>query len=353
MMKTGDNSLFFELLPISVGAVNTLTGIYDDDRWLEAFETAKQQSVCGALSAFLDVLPSEQLPSKAVCRKWMMARNVIERKNALADKRAGDLTVFFSGLGFDSCVLKGQGVARLYPDPSLRECGDIDIWVEGGRVRVLAALIGRVPLSCPVYHHVDARFFEDIPVEVHFTPAWSYNPFMNRRIQRYFDFRKHAPGMHVPGGCAFSAPGAVFQAVFSLLHISKHIINEGVGVRQLMDYYHILRSMTSAERDEAAALLPGLGLSKVAGAVMYIAGELFGLDCSLMICEPDPWRGRKLLGDVMLSGNFGHFDERGGGLGGRFVRFVCQYPSEVLWSPVWKVWHRLWRLRKGYLRKRK
>lgn len=352
-MKTGDNALFFELLPVSVGAANELARFYDDVQWSEALETAKKQSLCGVMSATLDVLPDEQLPSRDICRKWMMSRAMAARKNVLADKRAGDLTAFFSELGLRSCVLKGQGAARLYPDPSLRECGDIDIWVEGGRESVLSALIGLVPLAHPVYHHVDAHFFDDIPVEVHFTPAWAYNPFINKRIQRFFDFGGQAPRMKTPDGCSFVAPGTVFQAVFSLLHISKHIINEGVGLRQLMDYHHILRSLTPDEREEVTALLPRFGLRKVAGAVMYIAGELFDLDRSMMLCNPDPWRGKKLLEDVMLSGNFGKFDERGGGFGGRFLRFVMHYPSEVLWSPVWKVWHLLWRLRKGYLKKRK
>lgn len=352
-MDIGGNTLFFELLRVSVGAAESLSRVYDDGQWAEVFETAKRQSLSGVLSATLDVLPDEQIPSRDLSRKWMMCRAKSTRKNALADERARELTAFFREQGLACCILKGQGVARLYDNPSLRECGDIDIWVSGGRERILDLLKSRVPLSCPVYHHVDARFFEDIPVEVHFTPAWAYNPFTNRKIQSYFDFGKQAPYMYTPEGCGFNVPGGAFQAVFSLLHISKHIINEGVGLRQVMDYYYILRSLTDAERKEVSALLPGLGLSQVAGAVMYIVGELFGLDRSLMLCDPDPRRGAKLFEDVMLSGNFGHYDERGGGLGSRFLRFVAQYPSEVLWSPFWKVWHRVWRMRKGYLKKAK
>ena len=43
----------------------------------------------------------------------------------------------FEQEGFRCCILKGQGNALLYPDPYMRTPGDIDIYLEGGRKRIM------------------------------------------------------------------------------------------------------------------------------------------------------------------------------------------------------------------------
>ena len=43
----------------------------------------------------------------------------------------------FENEGFANCILKGQGNALLYPDHYMRTPGDIDIYLAGGRKRVM------------------------------------------------------------------------------------------------------------------------------------------------------------------------------------------------------------------------
>lgn len=84
----------------------------------------------------------------------------LEQRNKLLDAKAAELTRLFTDDGFRSCILKGQGVAKLYQHPYRRQCGDIDIWVDGKRDEILAYLKSMYRIGSPVIHHVDVRVFE-------------------------------------------------------------------------------------------------------------------------------------------------------------------------------------------------
>lgn len=341
------DTLFLQLVRIAMGRAVCFDTPPSDAQWDALLETARRQAAEGVLCQALERLPEEQLPSVDRIRQWMMARARVVRRNALMDARAGELTAYCAGLGLRSAVLKGQGLARCYPDPTLRVSGDIDLWIPGGREQVLAVLRGKVALRRTVYHHVDARFFEDVEVEVHFLPAFLYCPWRNRTLQRYFSQAEKAWDMETASGFVYPKPA--FAAVFSLVHISKHIINEGVGLRQVMDHHYVMKALSESDRQEVRAVAASLGMTRLGQALTYVEETLLGEAGCPELFAPDPKRGGRLVEDILLSGNFGLADERSGGKRARFLRFVADYPSEVIWSPIWKTWHRLWRKRKGYL----
>ncbi len=340
---------FFQLVQVAVGAREAFDSAPSAEQWEELLAMAKKQSAAGVLSRALEILPEDQLPPRDPVRLWMVERTKAVRRNALMDQRARELTERFAADGLRAVVLKGQGVGRLYPDPSLRQSGDIDLWVPGGREAVLTYLKGRVPLRRPVYHHIEAKFFEDVEVEVHYLPAFLYNPFRNRKLQAFFEERLQ-PG-HLAGGddLGFYYPDPAFDAVFSLVHISKHIINEGVGLRQVMDHHYIMQALSPEQQGIVRTMAERLGFVPLAEALTHVETRLFGSPGCPDLFAPASKRGERLLRDVLLSGNFGHADTRSGGLAARFFRFLSDYPSEVLWSPIWKSWHWVWRKCKGYL----
>ena len=156
-------------------------------------------------------------------------------------------------------------------------------------------------------------------------------------------------------------PTVGFNLVYSLVHINRHIFEEGIGLRQLLDYYFILKASNVAEREKVHEEIAALGLKKFAAGIMYIESKVFALGRDCMVCEPDAVEGEFLLEDIERGGNFGKYDERNVVLPveKRFargwynmlhnVRYEWHYPSEVLAIPFWKVWHYCWRKRKGYL----
>ena len=146
-----------------------------------------------------------------------------------------------------------------------------------------------------------------------------------------------------------------------MVHIYRHIFSEGIGLRQLLDYYHILLHTTQKQREEAFETLKRLGMKALSGGVMYVMRECFAMDQEYYLCPVNERHGRLLLKEMLVAGNFGQYDNRIQ-LNGkdewvsngfiqlkRNLRFLRYYPSEVLWSPVWKLWHWGWRKWKGYI----
>ena len=352
---------FFDLISIATGFRKAFDQAPSDQQWVDMTVTAFKQSLGGVLAeAFYDRLPEDQFPPHKVFMKWMCTQKQIALDNGKMNSRSAEVWNIFHEAGFDCCILKGQAVARFYDKPSSRQCGDIDIWVDGDRDEVLAFLRNRYPVTNVVYHHAEVKMFEKTEVEVHFTPSWMYNPRINARLQHFFALSKCAQFDNYIEDLGFAAPSAAFDAVFSMVHVYRHLLEEGVGLRQVMDYCNILRQLDDSRRAEAFRTLCSLRMRRFAAALMYVCGEVFHLPEELMICAPDAEEGAFLLSEIMLSGNFGQYDSRyryddSKGRLRRFLpklrrqmHFLTHYPSEVLWFPGYRLWQFCWRKIKKY-----
>ena len=151
-------------------------------------------------------------------------------------------------------------------------------------------------------------------------------------------------------------PTLAFNRVYILVHIYRHLFHEGIGLRQLLDYYFVLhQGFTEEERTETMRTLRSLRMERFAAAVMWMLQEVYGMEDRYLLTAPNEKEGSFLLSEIMLAGNFGHYDERIKRVANesafhtfyrrvaRNFRFVRSYPSEVLWSPLFKLWHWAWR----------
>lgn len=140
---------------------------------------------------------------------------------------------------------------------------------------------------------------------------------------------------------------------------------EGIGLRQLLDYYFVvvkwhtdLTDLTDLDSKDLAALqrdLKWLGLWKLAGAVMFVLHEVFGLEEEKMIAPMNEKEGAFLLDEITQGGNFGQYDDRLGDKTGegkvhryfrmslRNMRFVKHYPSEAICEPLFRTWFWGWK----------
>ena len=359
MNKIAQRGLLKELILISLGTIDEFSCQVSEEDWRWLFRETQKQSIVGVLFLGIKRLPENQRPPKILLIDWYGATLLIEQLNKQQVEKVKEISLFFERGGFRSCLLKGQGIALLYPDPFLRQCGDIDLWVEGSRDRIVEFCKKQWTID-----HVDVKnmVVNSIPkvhLEVHFIPSWFYNPFTNKKFRNWYRLQWDRQ-FEKQNDEYFTIPDIEFNLVYCLSHIYKHHFDEGIGLRQMMDYYFILLHSTVDERNKAISTLKDLGMFNFAGAAMYVMKDWFAIEDCYLLCRPDSRLGKSLMDTILEGGNFGHYDERNAhGQENRLthgirnmrhnLRLLSDYPSEVIWSPLWKVWHWCWRKYNGYI----
>lgn len=354
---------FFELIQISLGNKNGFEQPPSESEWGMLFQLSCKHSLAGILfEGFKKTKTKVQGKAQTLFFEWYALHLQTIAANKHQCERAKELSILLANNGYRNCVLKGQGTALYYDSPELRQCGDIDIWVEGDRDDILnyarnhGYKIPHIDIK-----HSDIEFFEDVPVEVHFLPSWMYNPATNKRLQQFFDEQAEKQFGNYDVEAGFTHTTIEFDLVYSLVHIYRHIFSEGIGLRQLMDYYYILAHSTQEQRTLAFRVLKSFRMGSFVGGIMWILLDCYGLKKEYLLCSVNKRHGEFLLSEILTAGNFGQFDPRTRRIAvqKRFkrgfvqlkknLRFINYYPSEVLWSPFWKLWHWAWRKRKGFL----
>ena len=328
-----------------------------DVDWNGLFSFMQQQALLGVGFHGASRLKSSGVDiPKPLFLKWFALSERIKRQNELLNSRSSEIVCQLATEGVRCCILKGQGNAVMYPDSFMRTPGDIDVWADGSRQRIMELVRGRFPMTLLRYHHVDYPIFKDADVELHFIPSTMNNPFFNGRLREWFENNKEQQLcnlVQLPNAEHVPVPTPAFNVVYQLSHLMHHFFDEGIGLRQMMDYYYVLRSYGGSSMEcDVASTLRRLNLFRFAGAVMYVMREVFGLEESLLIIPVDERRGRTLLGEILKGGNFGqHSGLTRHSTGMKYflkirrnLRFAGEYPCEALCEPVFRTWHFFWRL---------
>lgn len=360
---------FFALIRLAVGrqSASSFDGV--QICWQPVYDMAKKHALLGICFAGIEKLPEASRPEIGLMLKWIAAAEHIRQDNVRADNRILELVARLRSNGFESILLKGRGVARLYETPlasnsgfealgDLRSSGDIDVWIpKHSRREILNYLRSTSNSKYVVYHNAEYPIFNDVSVEVHFTPSWFWNFRSNCQFQSFCEKSACACLSHTMefDGVPVSVPTLEFNRVFVLQHIYRHLFGEGIGLRQLLDYYFVL-SENAEGKDASYSVIKRLGMGKFCAAVMWIMKSVFGIDDEFLLCCPNEMAGQFLLSEVMKAGNFGQYDERDAHKKksnsplrrfmhhiNRDLRYVHSYPREVLYVPIWKIWHYLWR----------
>lgn len=361
--------IFFDFLRFCIGSAKDIPDSLKEVDWKELYTIAQKQALLGVLFYGIQRLPKELAPEQKLLMQWMVMAEQIRKQNIRLFQDSVKVCKNFENKGFANCILKGQGNALLYPDPYMRTPGDIDIYLAGGRKRVMQYINKVCPNQVMRYHHVDFPVMKTA-IEVHFTPSYMFFPIHNIRMQKWFGKVMDLQCSNVvtlPDGYGeITVPTMSFNVIYILSHLYRHVFTEGIGLRQLLDYYFVvmmwhtdLTNLTDSDSADLAALqreLKRLGLWKFAGAVMYVLHEVFGLEEDMMIVPMNEKEGMFLLDEIMRGGNFGQYDDRLGDKTGegkvyryfrmslRNMRFVKHYSSEALCEPLFRTWFFFWKV---------
>lgn len=355
--------LFYELLQVALCERDTLGGIPSESEWKRLFITVQQQAVAGFVFGALERLNEKGIkPPMSVLYEWIGVSEQIKQQNLLLNKRCEEITKIFADAGFRTCILKGQGNTLLYPESLSRNSGDIDLWVEGTRKEIREYVFSKCPDAQDGDMHIEAPFFNDVVVEVHYYPRYSNVPKYDKRLQAWFKDKSDAQFSNrvklSPESTEFvCVPTAQFNVVQQMSHIMGHFFVEGIGLRQFIDYFYVLRKLHEEQSsDNYEELFEYLGMSKFARGVMWVEKEILGLSEEYLLIKPDERVGKIILNEIDEGGNFGYYDQRyssrskGNLMRGftdcyRLLKLAYYFPEDALWKILRKVENQKWKFK--------
>ena len=373
MIKT---SAIFLFLNYCLGNKVDMSMVVAKIDWRQLYTFASNQAIIGFCFEGINRLGKEypeELRLNPIERDllmtWMGKAQQIHRQNMKVNTVASKLYSMFREDGLRCCILKGQGNALMYPNAYSRTPGDIDVWVNAGREEITEYAKCHFKLEDDIrFHHIETSM-DGVPVELHFFPCSMNNPIYNARLQKWFKRNADLQCSNVvslPDGIGeIAIPTTAFNVIYQLTHLYHHFFDEGIGMRQIIDYYYVVISdyllvindESLGIRDTLQKELKYLGLWKFARAVMYVLHETLGLSEEKMIAPKDEKRGKLLLTEILNGGNFGqHFTKYGHftqqGMAKKYflkiwrnMHFVRYYPAEALSEPIFRTWHFFWRMK--------
>ncbi|MEE0653356.1 MAG: nucleotidyltransferase family protein [Segatella copri] len=236
--------IFFDFLRFCIGSAKEIPDSLKEVDWKELYAIAKKQCLVGVLFDGIKKLPAEHVVmEKELLLHWMAESQMLEKANVRLNDAVIQVSEWFWKKGFRTCILKGQGNALMYPNPYSRTPGDIDIWVEGGDKRVISFVRSISPHEKACYHHIEFPSYKGVEVEVHYRPSFLLCFWHNRKLQKYYERVKEEQFSHrvmLGEQGEIAIPTVEFNIIFQLTHIFSHLMNEGIGLRQLLDYYYVL-----------------------------------------------------------------------------------------------------------------
>ena len=221
--------------------------------WRQLYTFASRQAVLGFCFDGIERLTkefSEELKQNPMGRDllmtWMGAAQQIRRQNVKVNAVAGKLYSKFREDGLRCCILKGQGNALMYPNPYSRTPGDIDVWVNASREDITDYAKTHFNLEDDIrFHHLETTM-DGVPVELHFFPCSMNNPIYHARLQKWFRRNADLQYSHIvglPDGAGdIAIPTTAFNVIYQLTHLYHHFFDEGIGMRQIIDYYYIVNN---------------------------------------------------------------------------------------------------------------
>ena len=393
--------VFFAFLKYCLGYKGDMSRVAAGMDWQELYSFASKQALLGLCFDGIERLGKEypeELKRNPIGREllmtWMGKAQQIHRQNMKVNTVASKLFSMLREDGLRCCVLKGQGNALMYPNPYSRTPGDIDVWVNASREYLTEYAKRHFNLEDDIrFHHLETTM-NGVPVELHFFPCIMNNPIYNARLQKWFKRNADLQCSNVvslPDGIGeIAIPTTAFNVVYQLTHLYHHFFDEGIGMRQIIDYYYVVddfwkvkesfsqpsrpslpkegstafpKPLSPQGTEDVTALrcseplrskdggaskpspyfagwdrlgyaceLKHLGLWMFARAVMYVLHEALGLSEEKMIAPMDEKRGKLLLAEILNGGNFGqHFTKYG--------HFTQQGMAKKYFLKIWRNMH--------------
>lgn len=316
---------FLELLRAGLWGTPADPALFTEEAtdWKEILRIAKEQTVQVIVADGIETLPKEKWPPKQAMIRLMMTRVKTSQMHTLLNTTLCQVVNALNAEGIPSVLLKGQGVAKNYRLPESRMCGDIDLYVGKENFEKASDVIctlGPTQVKEEIEQDALHRNFtiNGTEIELHKYSTSSANQKQRRLINKWTkeSLDNHFNDDSLPsvnfGQTSVSIPSADFNAVFLLHHAARHMITEGISLRQICDWTIFLhRHHTEINEAELQETLRELHMSSIWKEFGILAVTMLHLDATALPAAPKEFKSSKttlLLANIFKSGNFGRYD---------------------------------------------
>ena len=298
------NNLFFSLLRTSINSQTNRKNTLTFNDWKVIYHTCRQQGVTAVLFDFVRQLPKSEAPDKALLMEWLSAATAVEQTMQRMQVTAGEFAEAMEKREIPVVVLKGIAFAQYYPNPLLRECGDLDCYMMGKKEEGdLATLELGGTMEEAGYKH-SHLIYKGLTIENHrFFTDFDNTPTGMLTEQVLGELMQEAHTYI--GGSKLCCPSANFNALFLLKHAQGHFIDEGIRMRHVLDWALFLR-----EKQEEVDWSKGLPMLEVthtaqfagvmtAIAVRYLRIEVLNKGLLALASNAEQKMVNAVLADIM------------------------------------------------------
>lgn len=280
--------------------------------WVALDTMAKQQGVV-ALAYDGAVALKAQLPDE-IRQKWNQQTLMSVMKNERLLAAQDQVLGWLEAAEIPAVVLKGSTVARYYPQPDLRVLGDVDILIPKDKVEQAKEIMLQHSYAC---HESDHEFHlafgkNGTCVELHYDvtklPDSRGGEMTEKETTRFLDCRDQAQ----VSGHAFPILTESHQALSLLLHMVRHMIAGGIGLRQLCDWAMYVASVDPQSfAGNTAPMLDRCGLLRYAEVATLTCVQYLRLpEKHAAWCRSvDQEYAQLFIRDVFFGGNMGRADK--------------------------------------------
>ena len=246
---------FFAFLRYCLGGKRDMSRVIAGMDWQKLYSFASKQAILGLCFDGIVRLGKEypeELRLNPIGREllmtWMGMAQQIRRQNRKVNAVAGQLFLMLREDGMRCCILKGQGNALMHPNPYSRTPGDIDVWVNASREDITKYAKTHFKLEDDIrFHHLETTM-DGVPVELHFFPCSMNNPLYHTRLQKWFKRNADLQCSNIvslPNGIGeIAIPTTAFNVIYQLTHLYHHFFDEGIGMRQIIDYFLVVNDFS-------------------------------------------------------------------------------------------------------------
>ena len=250
-----DITACFAFLKYCLGYKEDMSRVIAGMDWQMLYSFASKQALLGLCFDGIERLGEEypeEMKRNPIRREllmtWMGKEQQIRRQNMKVNAVASKLFSMLREDGMRCCILKGQGNALMYRNPYSRTPGDIDVWVNASREYLTEYAKRHFNQEDDIrFHHLETTM-DGVPVELHFFPCSMNNPFYHARLQKWFKRNADLQCSNVvslPDGIGeIAIPTTAFNVVYQLTHLYHHFFDEGIGMRQIIDYYYVVNDFS-------------------------------------------------------------------------------------------------------------